>query len=87
MTVLKDQPFDPASSEVEQYEHQLKVLSLLGLLLDKSKQSDLLRQFDYILGCMQENHVAQTPQIQARIFEYSLLNRHSSGANDILAKL
>ena len=85
--MLRDEKFDPSSREVDQYERQLKVLSLLGLLLDKSKRADLVNQFDYVLACMQENKITQTPQIKARIFEYSLLNGQLSVANDMLAKL
>ena len=89
MTQLKEDAykFDPASSDVEQYEQQLKLLSLQGLLLGKDKLPALLKQFDYILECMQTNSVLLTPQLRARIFEYSLLSKQFTVANDNLAKL
>ena len=79
--------FDPASTDVEQYELQLKLLSLQGLLLEDSKLPAHLKQFDYILTQLDSNDIDHTPTIKARLFEYCVLSDNLSLANDQLSKL
>ena len=79
---------DPASSEVKDYEGELKVLSIHALLNEAlGKGNDKLEHFSYVLNQLAANRVLPSVHIEARCFEYAVLGNDMRAASDLLTKL
>ena len=77
--------FDPSSRDPRVYENELKVHSLHALLSEKiGKPVTDLSHFSYIFKQMNDNKIAQTVHLDARMFEYAVLQGKPQVANELI---